>query len=371
MEIINNKICLCMIVKDEASVIARCLESVKPLLSYWVIVDTGSTDGTQDVIIDAMKGISGKLYQRPWKNFSYNRSEALALSREHGEYSLVIDSDDTLDYAENLVIEKLDADYYLFDIIDGDYKYPRAQLFKNELKWIYKGVVHEYPYADMVRSSGNLPFVIRRGNDGDRRKDSEIFLRDAKAIESALETENDEELVNRYYFYLAQSYRDAGSYVLAIKNYEKRATMGGWAEEVYCSLLQAAKLKERLDFDQEEVIKSYKKAIESLPYRAEAHYYGSRYCRFKKEYATGYEIAKKGLEVKKPSNSLFGEPWVYDIGLPDEFSIHAYWIGRFDESLDFCLRVLETGIFQGEEHFRVLRNMRFSLLQLMGKMNQA
>ena len=41
---------LCMIVKNEAPVIARCLESVRPLISHWVIVDTGSTDGTQDII---------------------------------------------------------------------------------------------------------------------------------------------------------------------------------------------------------------------------------------------------------------------------------------------------------------------------------
>ena len=37
-----STICLNMIVKNERDVIARCLESVKPILSTWVIVDTGS-----------------------------------------------------------------------------------------------------------------------------------------------------------------------------------------------------------------------------------------------------------------------------------------------------------------------------------------
>jgi len=43
-------ICLCMIVKNEAAVIERCLASVRPLIDTWVISDTGSTDGTQDLI---------------------------------------------------------------------------------------------------------------------------------------------------------------------------------------------------------------------------------------------------------------------------------------------------------------------------------
>jgi len=39
-----------MIVKNEADVVAETLDSVAPYISSWVIVDTGSTDGTQDVI---------------------------------------------------------------------------------------------------------------------------------------------------------------------------------------------------------------------------------------------------------------------------------------------------------------------------------
>jgi glycosyltransferase involved in cell wall biosynthesis len=43
-------ISLCMIVKNESHVIERCLNSVKPLLDYVLIVDTGSTDNTIEVI---------------------------------------------------------------------------------------------------------------------------------------------------------------------------------------------------------------------------------------------------------------------------------------------------------------------------------
>ena len=38
-----TSLCLNMIVKNEAHVIRRCLDSVRPFVSHWVIVDTGST----------------------------------------------------------------------------------------------------------------------------------------------------------------------------------------------------------------------------------------------------------------------------------------------------------------------------------------
>ena len=44
------RITLCMIVKNESHIIKECLESVYKHIDYWVVSDTGSTDGTQDII---------------------------------------------------------------------------------------------------------------------------------------------------------------------------------------------------------------------------------------------------------------------------------------------------------------------------------
>src|ERR1700680_162948 len=77
------RVCLNMIVKNESKIIKRCLTSVLPIIDYWVIVDTGSTDGTQNIIKDFMKekGIPGELHERPWVNFAHNRNQALELAK--------------------------------------------------------------------------------------------------------------------------------------------------------------------------------------------------------------------------------------------------------------------------------------------------
>ena len=73
-------------------------ESVTPLIDSWVIVDTGSTDGTQKIIREYLKDIPGNLYERPWVNFSHNRNEALELAKGKADYILFMDADDKLSF---------------------------------------------------------------------------------------------------------------------------------------------------------------------------------------------------------------------------------------------------------------------------------
>ena len=89
-----------MIVKNEAHVILRCLNSVKPLVDYVLIEDTGSTDGTQKLITEWLRrnNIPGAVIDEPWRDFAYNRSHAMTKLREVEtvDYALIIDADDRL-----------------------------------------------------------------------------------------------------------------------------------------------------------------------------------------------------------------------------------------------------------------------------------
>jgi len=98
-------VCLCMIVKNEAPTIERCLRSVLPFIDAWVVCDTGSTDGTQKIVTDFFGTLSsyasrdqkpGALFEHDWVSFDANRNAALQLAWERADYALVVDADDVL-----------------------------------------------------------------------------------------------------------------------------------------------------------------------------------------------------------------------------------------------------------------------------------
>jgi len=354
-------ICLNMIVKNEADVIRRCLDSVRPIIDRWVIVDTGSTDGTQDIIREHLCDLPGELHERPWRDFAHNRSEALELARGMSDYTLIIDADDTLKITHSTGLPALTADSYMLKINDTSIVYQRQQLVRSALPWRYEGVLHEYLTCDGAAPSGQLSGIeIRRNHDGARRKDPETYRRDASVLEAALRTETNPFLRARYQFYLAQSYRDCREWEKALKHYLARAELGFWQEEVFISLYQAARLKERLDYPDQDVIEAYLRAADALPTRVEALYRASRFCRQRARYEEGYHIAKRGLAIPMPSDALFVEPWIYEMGLLDEFSLNAYWSGHNRDSLDASLKILATAKLSAAETQRVVANARFA-----------
>src|SRR6266851_4120733 len=91
-----KRICLVMIVRNEAAVIRRCLASVKAIISHWVICDTGSTDDTRKIVLEELNGIPGTLYDDAWVDFGHNRSLAIARARGKADYHLLINADETL-----------------------------------------------------------------------------------------------------------------------------------------------------------------------------------------------------------------------------------------------------------------------------------
>lgn len=349
-----------MIVKDEMSVISRCLESVRPLIDHWIIVDTGSIDTTQTIVRVALDGVPGELVERPWVDFAHNRSEALALARPHGTYALVIDADDELVLPAGFSMPKLDAHSYTVDIQDAGITYQRAQLFASSLPWRYAGVLHEFPTCEEATTNDHLSIVMRRNHDGARRRDPSTYRKDAALLERALSTETDAFLISRYTFYLAQSYRDCGELGQALSLYERRADLGFWDEERYVALLNAGRLRESLGLEPEETLAVYARASRLSPSRAEAAHGASRLCRFKARYVEGYELARSAVRLSLPRGGLFIEPWIYRYGMLDEFAVNASWCGHNLDCRDACRRALAATDLPATDRTRIGANLRFA-----------
>jgi hypothetical protein len=358
------------IVKDEATVIERCLDSVRTLVDYVLIVDTGSSDGTQRVVARWLEthDIPGQVLERPWRNFRDNRNESIEALRQVAEvdYALTIDADEYLVYEPGFdAIAFKDAlpaaDAYQVMTQHGEYRYRRLQIFSNRLPFIYKDVLHAYLVAPKGASVALAEgFHDQYTYDGARAQDPRKFHRHAEILERELTTATDPGDIARYTFYLAQSYRDAGVHDKARDNFFKRAGMGFWQEEVCLSWLYAGHAMERLGQLPELTLSVYLKAHEAGPHRAEPLYSAARACRAMNSYHHGYLLAKAGIGLAEP-DTLFVDSSVYSWRMLDEFQICAYWSGHIDEAVEAAERLLSEARFPEDQRERIEANAAYAL----------
>jgi glycosyltransferase involved in cell wall biosynthesis len=359
----GQTICLNMIVKNEAHVIRRCLASVRPFIDSWVIVDTGSTDGTQSIIREEFADLPGMLIERPWVNFAHNRTEALEAAKDRGNYAFIIDADETLSIDAGFTRPQLDADSYDIAVHFGGIAYHRKQLVRNELAWRYVGVLHEYIHCDQAVTSEFLKGVhIDVTHNGARAHDPLTYRRDALVLEKALLDEPDNV---RYVFYLAQSYRDAGDPELALRHYRRRTTMGGWSDEVWYARYQIALMEERLGKPWPEIIASHLAAYQYLPERAEPLYQIAMHFQRAGDFHTARIFFMRAIEIVRPAaNRLFVWEAMYDYLLELEFAVCCFYTGHHTEAVLINSRLLERDVLPENLREQVIINRRHSLKAL-------
>lgn len=145
-------ISLCMIVKNEEAVLARCLESVKHLVDEMVIVDTGSTDATCEIA----KSYGAHIYEYAWDN-SFANARNFSLKHAKMDWILLMDADDEFERKDtkkvlNLVSDEHKGTVFFFNTLSfmGHKVNPshvvsnmNVRLIKNHLGYHFKGDIHE------------------------------------------------------------------------------------------------------------------------------------------------------------------------------------------------------------------------------------
>lgn len=370
---------VCLIVKNESRVIVRCLDSLKQFAKFVCVEDTGSTDGTQNVIKDWMmrNGVSGEVYDRPWYDFANNRSSVLAKLRGHDsiDYAIIIDADDEFVIEDSALffdgLARMSHDAYKIKIKGQGIEYFRTQVVRNNLPFRYRGVLHEFIEGPEQHTVATLPGCHMRSNrEGARSADPLKYAKDAAVLQAALDIEQDPFLISRYTFYLAQSYRDSGNIEKAIEYYLKRVQLGFWSDERFVAMYQAAALMEQLPtYDEQSIVSAYQQAIEISPHRVEGYHALARFLRLRKRYLDAVKVGMKGLtHVGNIPEGLFVETWVYQYGLLDELVVSNYWAGAFQNSLDLSVKLMSVETLPVALRERVWQNARFAKLKLHEKL---
>ena len=327
-------ICLSMIVRDEAHVIKRCLDSVLPFIDHATVHDTGSIDDTcvrtRAILTDANIGF--EVHHDPWIDFGHNRTLALqAAARSGCDYTLVIDADEALVVDDASVLEGLQHDAYRVEMRFPGISYPRVNLMRSARNFRYVGRIHEYATADPRPAEFMLdPSKIHMWTDGDgaRGRSGTKLARDVAIMQQWVVDEPDNP---RAWFYLAQGFETVNRLNEALAAYTKRSMMGDYAAEVWFCHYRMGRLCD-IAGNWPGAQLHYLDAYQHSPHRAEPLFWLGVAHANRQQDAIACLYLDRATVLEKPTSDLFVEDAVYTFMAPMQYCICLFNTGEKEEA---------------------------------------
>jgi glycosyltransferase involved in cell wall biosynthesis len=356
-----GKLALNFICKDESHVIETMLESAKGLVDLIVVNDTGSTDGTQQIIknFGEKYNIPTYVFERPFDDFEKSRNHAMQMLREvvkdlgwdaskvHGFW---FDCDETLVIDTKFNKDQFTKDLYMINTYIGQMKYTRNTFFKVSKPFRWYGPVHEFIVCDEQNITSGLAegisVDVKMTGSSWQGDISKKYLSHAHKLEAYI-AENRQD--PRWIFYTAQSFHDSASMKdnkdenderlrRAIHYYRERVSRNdGYPEELYYSQYRIGTIMRILDepwnMTHQELLKAY--AMD--PLRAESIKVIIDYYLQMNEWHMAYlytKFAKTNFHMKNPypSRLLFVDEATYVWKIAEAHSAACYYTNRMEEA---------------------------------------
>ncbi len=317
-----------MIVKNESRALEKLLPTVKNLISEWIIIDTGSTDETLQVIEKHLGNIPGTLHSRPWINFGHNRSELVNMMPNTCDYAFLLDADHILAIKESAINDDgsisltiPNADFLMIQVEEGDIIYRMPYFVRYRPDYKYVGATHEYLTASVQLTERDYDEIqIRHTAEGGSRSDK--FERDLALL-------SDDILINptaRNHFYLGQTLVALSRLDDALAAYRRCVDMTTWDEEKYMALLRIGRILV-LQNHVEEALVSFLLAHEAFPGRSEAAYEAGRIFNSLNLRKRAIEILTEGASRCPQTGILLIEKWICLWGIETELGSAHWWAG--------------------------------------------
>jgi len=325
-------ISLCMIVKNEEAVLARCLDGIKDAVDEIIIVDTGSTDNTKDIAAR----YTNKIYDFEWiDNFSAARNEAF--SKATMDYQMWLDADDVFpkeSLAQLLTLkETLDEKT---DIVTMKYVThfdenglpilvaTRERLLRREKDYKWQDPVHE-----CIALIGNVFYTDievhhrKPQGAGNPRRNLDIYENYEKSGKP---------LSPRQLYYFARELKDNGHWERAARYFERfLATGEGWYEDNIAACYNLSICYAHLG-QQMKILPILLRSFEYSPPRAEICCQIGYYYKRNNFYASALKWFEVAANLGKPDNVGFilQDYWGY---IPNiEACVCSWHLGKHEES---------------------------------------
>lgn len=353
-----------MIVKNEAQRIQKTLDSVKPFIDSWCILDTGSTDGTQDIICKTFENIPGNLYEEPIRtyadtgciDFSATRNRGLELAGRQSTFLLLLNGDDTLENGADLRRfceqhrNENDGAYYVWVRGCDRGGYDSSRLMRTSAGWRFRLPTHE-----VLCGEGSVH----------TRTPAVIFHEEPPLENRIYRWKQDLVTFNRWLqdnpgdlralFYLGQTHECLGNNAEAIDCFERRSKLGGWLEELYQCHLRMGGCSKRFGLPWEKVQQHYLDAHSLIPHRLEALYEVAKYWDEKDNHALACLFASEwNSTIPTKDNTLLVDQDIYKWKLANIVSIHSFYLGNKDVGRRAARKALING--PAEQYGNLHRN---------------
>lgn len=182
---------LCMIVKNEEPILARCLDSIADLMDEIIIVDTGSVDRTKEIAAQ----YTDKIYEFTWIG-DFAAARNFAFSRAGMEYIYSADADEVMDEANREAFRQLKETllpeidivqmYYANQLSYGTiYNYDRElrpKLFRRLRTFRWQGAIHEQVGLEPVIYDSDIA-ILHMPQSNHKDRDLAAFVRSTQAGE--------------------------------------------------------------------------------------------------------------------------------------------------------------------------------------------
>lgn len=343
---------LVMIVRNEAKRIAEVLASYRPFVDRYTILDTGSTDGTQDLIRDALSGIPGNVLEEPFVDFATSRNRALEL---HGQSTMftIMPNGDVLEGGAELrtFLEQHrddEAGAYRVRIAPGHYYHPLVM--RTGRGWRYKWRTHECAVGPLL---GSVISGVTVWRDRGARTDAEWRARWTRDLDLLHRDRAEDPSDPRPYFYLGQTHECLGQFAEALAFFERRAELGGYFDEVFEAKFRIGKMKQLLGRSWADVQQAYLDAYAQDPRRAEPLYAIAEYWHAKEQHVLTRLFATLAAEMPKPVTDLFLDEAVYQWKAADLAAIASFYAGYKEAGRAFAEKALRGN--QNDERLRANR----------------